>query len=71
MWYKYIDRAGYDVVRVWRYPFAYSRRANLKFNQDDNGMTKSKHPGFFSEYLFRAARSEGPVTHSPYRSEAA
>ena len=39
------------------------RRTNLKFNQDDNGMLKAKHPGWFSEHLFRAARSEGPVIY--------
>ena len=48
MWYKYVDRVGYDAVRVWRYFFFYCRRTNLKFNQDDNGMLKSKHPGWFS-----------------------
>lgn len=21
MWYKYVDRVGYDAVRVWRYQF--------------------------------------------------
>jgi hypothetical protein len=63
MWYKYVDRVGYDAVRVWRYLFLHSRRTNLKFNQDDNGMLKSKHPGWFSEHLFRAARSEGPVNY--------
>lgn len=38
-----------------------SSRANLKFNQDDNGLLKDKNPGFLSEHLYRAARSEGPV----------
>lgn len=37
------------------------RRGNLKFNQDDNGMLKNKHPGFITEHLYRAVRSEGPV----------
>jgi len=48
----------------------YSRRTNLRFNQDDNGMLKSKHPSMFSEYLFRAVRSEGPVNSFSIRLEA-
>jgi hypothetical protein len=38
-----------------------ARRGNLKFNQDDNGIMKNKHPGFLTEHLYRAVRSEGPV----------
>jgi hypothetical protein len=27
MWYKYVDRASYDIVRIWRFPFFYSDAA--------------------------------------------
>ncbi len=69
MWYKYVDRASYDLVRVWRYFWGKFSRCNLKFNQDDNGMMKNKHPGFITEHIYRAARSEGPVPLSLLSSE--
>jgi hypothetical protein len=32
-------------------------------------MLKAKHPSMFTEYLFRAARSEGPVSGYLFRLE--
>ena len=45
------------------------RRGNLKFNQDDNGLMKNKHPGFVTEHLYRTVRSEGPVTRHSFSFE--
>ena len=45
------------------------RKCNLKFNQDEFGMMKAKQPGFLFDHIARAARSEGPVIHSPFSSE--
>jgi hypothetical protein len=41
----------------------------LRFNQDDNGSLKSKKPWAISEYLYRAVRSEGPVSFYLYLAE--
>jgi hypothetical protein len=38
-----------------------TRRANLKFNQDDIGMMKAKSVGKLTDKIFRLARSEGSV----------
>ncbi len=54
-------------MEVQSYQF---RRGNLKFNQDDNGMMKNKHPGFITEHIYRAVRSEGPVNITTFSSEA-
>lgn len=37
------------------------RNANLKFNQDDIGMTSHKTISTLKNFIFRAGRSEGPV----------
>ena len=51
MWHKYLNRTC-DQLRLFRY-------ANLKFNQDDMGMTRHKTLSTFKDLVFRMARSEG------------
>lgn len=53
MWYRYFNKNTWN-IRVWR-------GLNLKYNQDDYGMTRFKFNALYKDLIFRIFRNENTI----------